>query len=159
DWEEIEPPRLAPSAINPAHQLDFMRFSSDAFLACFRRERDVLHRLTPGVPVTTNFMATNCKNVDYWRWAADGDLVPNDHDPRAEEPDNHVDLAMAADLTRSLAGGQPWLLMEHSTSAVNWQPRNIAKGPGEMRRNSLTHVARGADGVLFFQWRAAAFGA
>jgi beta-galactosidase len=28
-----------------------------------------------------------------------------------------------------------------------------------MRRNSLTHVARGADGVLFFQWRAAAFGA
>ena len=53
---------------------------------------------------------------------------------------------MAADLTRSLAGGRPWLLMEHSTGAVNWQPRNIAKRPGEMRRNSLAHVARGADG-------------
>jgi beta-galactosidase len=49
--------------------------------------------------------------------------------------------------------------MEHSTSAVNWQPRNIAKRPGEMRRNSLAHVARGADAVLFFQWRAAAAGA
>ena len=44
--------------------------------------------------------------------------------------------------------------MEHSTSAVNWQPRNIAKRPGEMRRNSLTHLARGADAVLFFQIRA-----
>ena len=28
-----------------------------------------------------------------------------------------------------------------------------------MRRNSLTHVARGADGVLFFQWRASRAGA
>ncbi len=61
---------------------------------------------------------------------------------------------MSADLTRSVAGGEPWMLMEHSTGAVNWQPRNIAKRPGEMRRNSLAHVARGADAVLFFQWRA-----
>ena len=66
---------------------------------------------------------------------------------------------MSADMTRSLAGGGPWLLMEHSTSAVNWQPRNIAKRPGEMRRNSLAHLARGADGLLFFQWRASRFGA
>jgi beta-galactosidase len=159
DWEEIEPPRAAPMAVNPAQQLDYRRFSSDAFLECFRRERDVLHRLSPGVPVTTNFMTTNCKDVDYWRWAAEVDVVSNDHYLRAEQPDNHIELAMSADLTRSLARGGPWLLMEHSTSAVNWQPRNIAKRPGEMGRNSLTHVARGADGVLFFQWRAAASGA
>ena len=62
-------------------------------------------------------------------------------------------------MTRGIAGGQPWLLMEHSSSAVNWQPRNLAKMPGEMRRNSLTHVARGSDGALFFQWRASAAGA
>jgi beta-galactosidase len=49
--------------------------------------------------------------------------------------------------------------MEHSTSAVNWQPRNMAKAPGQMRRNSLTHVARGSDGALFFQWRASLAGA
>jgi len=49
--------------------------------------------------------------------------------------------------------------MEHSTSAVNWQPRNLAKAPGELRRNSLTHVARGSDGAMFFQWRASVAGA
>ena len=49
--------------------------------------------------------------------------------------------------------------MEHSTSAVNWQPRNRAKQPGEMIRNSLSHVAHGADAVLFFQWRASRAGA
>jgi beta-galactosidase len=36
---------------------------------------------------------------------------------------------------------------------VNWQPRNQPKMPGEMLRNSLAHVARGADAVMFFQWR------
>ena len=30
--------------------------------------------------------------------------------------------SFAADLTRGLAGGEPWMLMEHSTGAVNWQP-------------------------------------
>jgi beta-galactosidase len=159
DWEEIDPPRLAPTAVNPTQRLDYMRFASDALLDCFRAERDVLHRISPGVPVTTNFMASNCKNIDYWAWASEVDVVANDHYLRAEDRDNHVDLALAADLTRSLARGAPWLLMEHSTSAVNWQPRNLAKRPGEMRRNSLGHVARGADSVLFFQWRAARRGA
>ncbi|WP_249714477.1 beta-galactosidase [Rhizomonospora bruguierae] len=159
DWAEIEPPVTAPTAVNPAQELDFYRFSADAHLANFRRERDILHRLSPGTPVTTNFMLANCKNIDYWRWAGELDLISNDHYLRAERADNHIELAMCADLTRSVAGGRPWLLLEHSTGAVNWQPRNIAKRPGELRRNSLAHLARGADGIMFFQWRASRSGA
>ncbi|WP_239676072.1 beta-galactosidase [Natronosporangium hydrolyticum] len=159
EWEEIEPPRAAPTTVNPAQQLDFLRFSNDAYLACFIRERDLLRGHAPGIPITTNFMATACKNIDYWRWAAEVDVVANDHYLQAEQPENHIELSMTADLTRSLAGGRPWMLMEHSTSAVNWQPRNIAKRPGELRRNSLAHFGRGADSVMFFQWRAGASGA
>ncbi|MDP9797115.1 beta-galactosidase [Catenuloplanes nepalensis] len=159
DWDEIEPPIEAPTAVNPAQELDYYRFSSDAHLANFRRERDLLHSLSPGIPVTTNFMLANCKNIDYWTWAAEVDLVSNDHYLQAERPDNHIELAMCADLTRSVAGGAPWLLMEHSTGSVNWQPRNIAKKDGELVRNSLAHLARGADGIMFFQWRASRSGA
>lgn len=158
-WDQIEPPRRAPMPSNPAQQLDFLRFSSDEYLACYQGERDVLRAITPSIPITTNFMATACKHIDYWRWAAEVDVVANDHYLDAEDPRSEVGLAMAADLSRSLAGGKPWLLMEHSTSAVNWQPRNVAKIPGQLRRNSLGHVARGADGVMFFQWRASRFGA
>jgi beta-galactosidase len=158
-WEEIDVPRLSTSVVNPAQRLDFARFSSDALLDRFRAERDILHRLSPGIPVTTNFMANNCKSTDYWRWAPELDLISNDNYLIAARTDGYIDLAMSADLTRSLAGGRPWLLMEHSTSAVSWQPRNVAKQPGEMRRNSLAHLARGADGVLFFQWRASRYGA
>ncbi|MGH1551794.1 beta-galactosidase [Streptomyces sp. L7] len=49
--------------------------------------------------------------------------------------------------------------MEHSTGAVNWQPVNRAKSAGELRRNALAHVAHGADGIAYFQWRAAKAGA
>ncbi|MDN4609419.1 beta-galactosidase [Arthrobacter burdickii] len=158
-WDEIDAPRLSASVVNPAHRLDFKRFTSDALLECYVLERDIIRQYTPGLPVTTNFMATSCPSLDYWAWAREVDVVANDHYLTAEREDNHVLLALDADFTRSLAGGKPWMLMEHSTSAVNWQPRNIAKRPGEMLRNSLSHVARGADAVMFFQFRASRFGA
>jgi beta-galactosidase len=158
-WDEVSPPRLSPMPVNPAQQLDFHRFSSDEHLACYLAERDALREVTPEIPITTNFMATNCPNINYWRWAGEVDVIANNHYLNAEDPYRTVDLSMSADFSRSLAGGRPWLLMEHSTSAVNWQPRNLAKEPGEMRRNSLTHVARGAESVLFFQWRASRRGA
>ena len=159
DWEEVLPPRLTPSFGNPTQALDFDRFSSDELLACYRAERDVLLRHSPDVPVTTNLMVAKFKGLDYWSWAPELDVVSNDHYLRGEDPLGHVDLALAADLTRSLAGGDPWLLMESSTSAVNWQPRNIAKVPGQLRRNTFAHVARGSEGAMFFQWRASAAGA
>ncbi len=154
DWNEIGTPRLTVSTRNPGQVLDFHRFSSDELLAYYRAEAAVIRRHSDR-PITTNFMVTaHIENLDYWSWAPEMDVVANDHyldhrlgDPRAE-------LAFAADLTRNLAGGEPWLLMEHSTGSVNWQPVNAAKEPGQMLRNSLTHVARGADAVCFFQWRA-----
>ncbi|KOX16065.1 beta-galactosidase [Saccharothrix sp. NRRL B-16348] len=159
-WEQVLPPRMSPSQVNPGLELDFDRFSSDALLELFKAERDVLREVTPGVPVTTNFMATSgFQALDYWKWAAEVDFVSNDHYTHGEDPERHVGLAFSADLVRGLAGGRPWLLMEHSTSAVAWQHRNIAKLPGELRRNSYAHVAHGADGTLFFQWRQSRAGA
>ncbi|MGC5022621.1 beta-galactosidase [Micromonospora sp. DT47] len=159
DWAEINPPRSAPTFANPTQQLDFLRFSSDEQRAQLRAEREVLKRRVHQ-PVTTNFMiGTGTKYLDYHSWAPDVDVVANDHYLIAADPRSYLGLALAADHTRGVAGGDPWLLMEHSTSAVNWQPRNVAKTPGQLRRNSLAHVARGADGVLFFQWRASRAGA
>ena len=66
---------------------------------------------------------------------------------------------MQRDLMRSLGGGKPWLLMEQSPRAVNWRQRNAAKLPGQMRAWSYQCIGRGADGILFFQWRQAAAGA
>lgn len=146
-WEQVRPPRL-----NPAQQLDWERFTSDAMLANFKRQRDVLREAAPGVPVTTNFheVLSERVSIDHWAWAREVDVVVNDHHPVAGDERAHVRLALAADLTRSLAGGRPWVLRERST---------VARGHGEMARTSLAHVARGSDGVLFRQWRASRSGA
>ncbi|HSK97868.1 MAG TPA: beta-galactosidase [Euzebyales bacterium] len=160
DWQEILPPRTVPALPNPTQCLDYRRFSNDELIACYRAERDVLRAVTPDVPITTNFMVQSfSRDLDYWRWAREVDVVTNDHYMDAADPGAHVELAFSADVVRGLAGGDPWLLMEHATSAVNWQPRNLAKRPRELLRNSLAHVARGSDGALFFQWRASRAGA
>ncbi|WP_225753398.1 beta-galactosidase [Actinotalea sp. Marseille-Q4924] len=159
-WDEVQPPRAAPSFLNPTQQLDFARFSSDALLDQLRAETEVLHRHTPDVPVTTNFMVmSHFSGVDYATWTPGLDLVSNDHYLMAHDAESYVELALSADHTRGLAGGGPWMLMESSTSAVSWQPVNAAKPAEQLRRNSLTQVARGADAVCFFQWRAARSGA
>ncbi|MFF8601332.1 beta-galactosidase [Streptomyces sp. NPDC015232] len=160
-YEEIDPPRATATVGNPGQQLDYRRFADATLLENFRAERDILRALTPDVPVTTNFMTalSQCDAVDYWAWGREVDLVTNDHYLITDGRRTHVNLAMAADLTRSVAGGAPWLLLEHSTSGVNWQARNPAKRPGEMARNSLAHVARGSEGALFFQWRQSRRGA
>ena len=159
-WEEVQPPRIAPSFSNPTQQLDFARFSSDALRDQLRAESEVLRRHTPDVPITTNFMVMgHFDKVDYGSWTDDLDLVSNDHYMMADDPDGHVELSFSADHTRGLGGGAPWMLMESSSSAVSWQPVNTAKPVHQLRRNSLTQVARGADAVCFFQWRAAVAGA
>ncbi|MFG3294079.1 beta-galactosidase [Streptomyces sp. NPDC048179] len=161
DLAQINPPRATPTVGNPGQALDYKRFADATVRENFVAERDILHRLSPGVPVTTNFMTalSQCDSMDYWAWGREVDLVTNDHYLITDGRRTHVNLAMAADLTRSVAGGAPWLLLEHSTSGVNWQPRNPAKAPGQMARNSLAHVARGSDGALFFQWRQSRRGA
>ncbi|MFC5380182.1 beta-galactosidase [Aquipuribacter nitratireducens] len=159
-WDDVVPPRATTAIPNPTAELDWRRFCSDASLEQHLAERDLLHELSPGVPVTTNFMVGfSFDGLDYHRWAPHQDVVSNDHYLAAHLPDAHVELAMSADITRGLAGGDPWVLMEHSTSAVNWQPVNTAKPRGQMLRDSLSHVARGADAVGFFQWRASRAGA
>ncbi|MFC4110303.1 beta-galactosidase [Micromonospora zhanjiangensis] len=159
DWAEILPPRLAASYPNPTQQLDFKRFSSDALKDHLRAERAVLRELTPDVPVTTNFMVMGETNgMHYADWAAEVDFVANDH-YLVPGPQALDELSFSANLTGNIAGGRPWYLMEHSTSAVNWQPVNVPKVAGAMARDSLTHVAHGADAVCFFQWRQSAAGA
>ncbi|RXZ67594.1 beta-galactosidase [Agromyces albus] len=159
-FEQVLPPRGSGGAYNPGLELDFQRFSSDELLAHYQAEKAAIEQYSD-VPVTTNFMVNRGPDVvDYPRWAEHVAVVANDHYTIGADPFREEELAFAADRMRGVTRErEPWLLMEHSTSGVVWQPRNRAKSPGEMARNSLTHVARGSDGALFFQWRASDAGA
>ncbi|HHY54743.1 MAG TPA: beta-galactosidase [Chloroflexi bacterium] len=157
-WEEINPPRRAPTFANPTQQLDWRRFSSDSLIALHDMEVEILRRFTPNTPVTTNFMGF-FKPADYRKWAHHEDVISLDTYPDPADAFAAAQNAAQCDLTRSLGDGHPWMLMEQTPSAVNWRPRNVLKQPGQMRLWSLQAVARGANTVMFFQWRAAKAGA
>jgi beta-galactosidase len=158
DFEEILPPRVAPTFPNPTQSLDFDRFSSDELLTHFTAEAAIVRAASPGIPVTTNFMGF-FKPLDYWRWAQEVDIIANDSYPDPADPNSPAYAAMCSDLMRSLKGGQSWVLMEQSSGAVNWRRRNASKLPGQQRAWSYQAISRGADGILFFQWRASLAGA
>ncbi|MEU7986969.1 beta-galactosidase [Streptosporangium canum] len=158
DWAEVSPPRTAPTLTNPAQELDFRRFSSDALLACYRAERAALLELTPGVPVTTNIMGM-WRSVDYFSWAEEFDIVALDIYPEPKDPGAHIGAALFHDLMRSVGGGRPYLMMESATGAISYRPPNRPKHPGLNRLWSHQALARGADAVMYFQWRASAGGA
>ncbi|MBO8185628.1 beta-galactosidase [Streptomyces spirodelae] len=158
DFEEVLPPRTTPTHPNPTQQLDYARFSDDALLRCCLAEREVLRRITPDVPVTTNHMPHH-KPVDPFRWAAYEDVTALDYYHEPYDPRTHIDAAAAFDVTRCAGHGQPWMLMEQAPGAVNWRARNSPKPPGAMRQWSWQAIAQGADAVLFFQWRQSRGGA
>ncbi|ADD39773.1 beta-galactosidase [Stackebrandtia nassauensis] len=158
DWDEIFPPRSVPAFHNPAQRLDFSRFSSDELLACYLAETEITNRVTPNVPVTTNFVGA-WRRINTMKWARHMDVVSYDSYPDPHDPEAAADSALAYDLMRSLRDGQPWLLMEQAPSAVNWRERNGAKPRDVMRLWSWQAIAHGADSVLYFQWRASRGGA
>jgi len=158
DWAEVIPPRQVQYVINPTQDLDYQRFASDLLLEGFRAERDLVRAYNPAIPITTNFMGF-FKGTDSWAWGTEEDLTALDTYPDPNDPDAARDNAMAQDLTRSVGGGKPWLLMEQSPAGAGWRHVATPKRPGLNRLWSMQAVARGADGVLHFQWRASKQGA
>ncbi|GAA1862247.1 beta-galactosidase [Myceligenerans crystallogenes] len=158
DFAEIVPPRRMPYHVNPAQHLDWRRYGSDLLRDLYREQLAVIREYDDARPVTTNFMGF-FPLVDAWSWAADLDVVADDTYPDPADPHAPADTALVRDLMRSLRGGEPWFLMESATSAVSWRPHNLPKSPERSRLESLQAVARGADGVCFFQWRASRAGA
>lgn len=157
-FDDVRPPRASPTTQNPSLVLDWRRFTSDSVLELYRMERDALRAAGATQPITTNFMGA-FPAMNYWDWAAEVDLVSHDGYPDPRDPEAFRHAAFAADLMRSLRPGRPWLLMEQAPNAVQWRPSNAAKAPGQMAAWSEQAVARGADGVLYFQWRQSRSGA
>lgn len=152
DWNEIPAPKNTPAQKNPTQQLDWARFNSDSWLACFEDQKSVLREITPSIPLTTNFMSFH-HPIDYFKFAQSEDVVSLDNYPDPSSQEWMITSAMAYDLIRSLKKDSPWILMEQAASLVNWRQRNAVKRPGQMRLGSLQAIARGADGIMFFQWR------
>ncbi|MGY0488932.1 beta-galactosidase [Streptomyces sp. WG-D5] len=158
DWAEVLPPRQTQYLHNPTHALDFRRFTADEFRDAYAEQVAEVRAAGSTAAVTTNFMLPDWNHLDHWSWRPHLDTVSIDHylDTTGESGETHA--AYAGDLARSWAGGEPWLLMEQGTTQIALRDRHAIKWPDRVLRNTLSYLARGSQGALFFQWRASTAG-
>lgn len=155
DWDEI----VSPNALSEHEEggktafagisLDYDRFMSDSLLENFKMERNIIRKFNGDAVITTNLMGTH-KELDYFKWAKEMDIVSWDNYPEYDTPWSVV--AMRHDLMRGLKA-RPFMLMEQTPSQQNWQHYNSLKKPGQMRAQSYQSIAHGADTIHFFQLR------
>ncbi|WP_299821026.1 beta-galactosidase [uncultured Jannaschia sp.] len=169
-FDEIDLPNLTVTEPNPAHALDFRRFSSDQVASFNRAQVEILHARTDA-PLAHNYMGREI-GFDHFRVGADLDIASWDSYPlgfledrvgadaetqrlyaRQGDPDFQ---AFHHDLYRAVGRGR-WWVMEQQPGPVNWAPHNPAPLPGMVRLWSWEAFAHGAEAVCYFRWRQAPF--
>ncbi|MFD1466028.1 beta-galactosidase [Lapidilactobacillus mulanensis] len=167
DWSQVLPP--SPLGETKVHgmDLDWKRFVTDMTIDFYDAEVEPLHRLTPNIPCTTNFMAEGQANqqfvpligLDYSKFAQHVDVVswdsyPDWHNQYESTAETAMKTAYIHDQFYSLKQ-RPFLVMESTPSTVNWAQYNKAKQPGMHILSSLQQIAHGSDSTLYFQIRQA----
>ncbi len=163
-WEHVPMPRTTTAPHNPALIVDWMRFCSDTLVAYARMQAELLHELTPNLPVTHNMRALS-SNYDYFDLAEVLDFVAVDSNATIKE--RSAELACEIDLMRSLKksdirspdGEAGFWIIEQKAGHVDWQEVNSLVRPGVVRLFTYQLVSRGATGVLYFLWRQPRIGA
>ncbi|MBA5776025.1 beta-galactosidase [Stappia sp. F7233] len=170
DFGEIELPNLTVTEANPAHRLDFRRFSSDQVVRFNRRQVEIIRTRSPGRTILHNFMGS-VTDFDHYAVGRDLDAASWDAYPlgflerdtddeahklkymRVGDPDMQ---AFHHDLYRACGKGR-WWIMEQQPGPVNWAPWNPAPLPGATRLWAYEAFAAGAEVVSYFRWRQAPF--
>jgi len=170
DFNEIELPNLTVTEANPAHWLDFRRYSSAQVIDFNAEQCRILREQSPGRDLTHNFMGF-VTDFDHYRLGDDLDVASWDSYPlgfleqfwfTAEEKQRyarqgHPDIAaFHHDLYRGVGRGR-WWVMEQQPGPVNWARFNPAPLPGMVRFWTLEAIAHGAEVVSYFRWRQAPF--
>lgn len=166
DFSEIDLPNLTVTEANPAHLLDFRRFSSDQVTRFNRIQAEVIRRASPGRDVVHNFMGfftqfdhhSVGRDLDVSSW----DSYPlgfleqfwfSDAEKLRYQRQGHPDIAaFHHDLYRGCSGGR-WWVMEQQPGPVNWARFNPSPLPGMVRLWTLEAMAHGAELVSYFRWR------
>lgn len=169
-FDQIGLPNLTVTEPNPAHVMDFRRFSSDQ-VASFNRLQVEIIRTHSDAPIAHNYMG-RVTDFDHFKVGADLDIASWDSYPlgflsdrieateehkahflRQGDPDNQ---AFHHDLYRAVGRGR-WWIMEQQPGPVNWAPWNADPLPGMPRLWAWEAFAHGAECVSYFRWRQAPF--
>lgn len=169
-FEQIDVPFMTVTESNPAHQLAYRRFCSDASRDFVEAQCAMLRQHSPNIPITHNFIPLADTQFDYFDVAKQLDFVSYDSYPLGRSDlffeeslsrdylrTGHPDLnSFYLSQTRSLRDAPFWI-MEQQPGPVNWANNNPRPKPGMVRLWTFEAIAQGAACVSYFRWRQAAF--
>jgi len=130
--------------------LDWKRYQSWLLCEFFKFEVATLRAVTPKTPVTTNLMG-HYPGLDYAKFADVMDVIS--WDCYAKVHGDPSGPACTHAYMRGLKDQRPWLLLEQTPSATNWQEVATLKPPGLLALWSWQAMAHGSDSAMYFQWR------
>ncbi len=170
DFADVDLPNLTVTEPNPAHVMDFRRFSSDKVVEFNKAQADAVRKHCDK-PLIHNYMG-RITEFDHYQVGDDLDIASWDSYPlgflvdrcgaseewqqrfeRQGDPDLQ---ALHHDLYREVGHGR-WWVMEQQPGPVNWAPYNPAPLPGMVRLWTWEAIAHEAEAVCYFRWRQAPF--
>lgn len=153
-FEQIESPSSIGEDILHGLNLDWKRFVTDQTIDFVKEEIASIKTYNKDCITTINMMYYY-EGLNYFKFKDVVNVMSWDSYPtwhKCEEAVTAMDTGMYHDYIRSI-NKQPFLLMESSPSATNWQGISKLKKPGMHQLSSLQAIAHGSDSVLYFQWR------
>lgn len=170
EFSDIELPNLTVTEPNPAHVMDFRRYTSDQVVKFNNSQVTVLRKFSEA-PLIHNYMG-RITAFDHYEVGADLDIASWDSYPlgfleMVSDADEKFKAKYAHqgdpdfqsfhhDLYRSVGSGR-WWVMEQQPGPVNWAAYNPAPLAGMVRLWSWEAIAHGAEMVCYFRWRQAPF--
>jgi beta-galactosidase len=162
DWEQISLPLSTLGAPpNPSLALDFKRFVSCAYERFQQEQIDILRATCPNHFITHDLMGFGYDGLDYFDLTKPLDFVSWNNYPIGfwhKLPYSPSSPALSHDAMRGIKNKNFWV-MEHQAGPTGWQVVSPAPRPGVLRLWAYQSIAHGADGIVFFRWRTARFGA
>ncbi|MCQ4091464.1 beta-galactosidase [Exiguobacterium sp. LL15] len=160
-WEQIPVPRKVYQEHNPSLLVDFDRFCADGYTYYNKLQVDVLRRYIPENVFITHNLVYSDMAVNQQQMAQDLDYVAFDNYPvwgGLPEPNRFEKMASDHDLCRSSKQGKGFWVMEQLSGAQGWSKIGYLPRPGHIRLWTYQAVARGAEAIVYFRFRAAHFG-
>jgi beta-galactosidase len=162
EWGQIPlPVTTSGTPPNPSLALDFKRFVSDTYVSFQQEQIDILRAQCPSHFITHDLMGFEYDGLDYFDLARPLDFVSWNNYPFgfwhkwAHTP---ASPALSHAAMRGLKNKNFWV-MEQQAGPTGWQTLSSTPRPGVLRRWAYQSIAHGAEGVVFFRWRTARFGA
>lgn len=157
DWSQVHSPSPVGETSVHGLDLDWRRFVTHQTIDFMKTEIAAVKAVNPDIPVTTNMMTMYTYELNYFAFRDALDVIswdnyPEWHNPYMGNEEVAKDCAMTHDMMRSLQK-KPFLLMECTPNATNWQGVSKLKKPGMHQLSVIEAVAHGADSGQYFQLR------